>query len=43
MQILRGLDELGGNQQRSVVSVGNFDGVHLGPSDGAAVDGGACA
>src|SRR5581483_10774447 len=30
MQILRGLDELGGNQQRSVVSVGNFDGVHLG-------------
>lgn len=30
MQILRGLDELAGNQQRSVVSVGNFDGVHLG-------------
>ena len=30
MQILRSLDELVRNQQRSVVSVGNFDGVHLG-------------
>jgi riboflavin kinase/FMN adenylyltransferase len=30
MQILRSLDELGNNTQRSVVSVGNFDGVHLG-------------
>src|SRR5579875_473560 len=30
MQILRSLDELTGNAQRSVVSVGNFDGVHLG-------------
>ena len=30
MQIFRGLKELVGNQQRSVVSVGNFDGVHLG-------------
>jgi len=30
MQILRSLDELTSNQQRSVVSVGNFDGVHLG-------------
>lgn len=30
MQIFRGLDELAGNQQRSVVSIGNFDGVHLG-------------
>lgn len=30
MKILHSLDELAGNQQRSVVSVGNFDGVHLG-------------
>ena len=30
MQIFRSLDELRTNQQRSVVSVGNFDGVHLG-------------
>ncbi len=30
MQILRSLDELTNNQRRSVVSVGNFDGVHLG-------------
>jgi riboflavin kinase / FMN adenylyltransferase len=30
MKILRSLDELTDNQQRSVVSVGNFDGVHLG-------------
>jgi riboflavin kinase / FMN adenylyltransferase len=30
MKIFRSLDELTGNQQRSVVSVGNFDGVHLG-------------
>lgn len=30
MQILRSLDELATNTQRSVVSVGNFDGVHLG-------------
>ncbi|HEX5282750.1 MAG TPA: bifunctional riboflavin kinase/FMN adenylyltransferase, partial [Bryocella sp.] len=30
MQILHGLDKLAGSQQRSVVSVGNFDGVHLG-------------
>ena len=30
MQIFRSLDELAGNMQRSVVSVGNFDGVHLG-------------
>ncbi len=30
MQILRSLDELTSNQRRSVVSVGNFDGVHLG-------------
>ncbi|HEV2577152.1 MAG TPA: bifunctional riboflavin kinase/FAD synthetase [Acidobacteriaceae bacterium] len=30
MQTFRGLSELSGNQQRSVVSIGNFDGVHLG-------------
>lgn len=30
MQIFRSLDELTNNRQRSVVSVGNFDGVHLG-------------
>lgn len=30
MQIFRSLDELANNAQRSVVSVGNFDGVHLG-------------
>lgn len=30
MKILRGLDQLAGSQQRSVVSIGNFDGVHLG-------------
>jgi riboflavin kinase/FMN adenylyltransferase len=30
MQIFRSLDELRDNQQRSVVSIGNFDGVHLG-------------
>jgi riboflavin kinase/FMN adenylyltransferase len=30
MQIFRNLDELATNTQRSVVSVGNFDGVHLG-------------
>jgi riboflavin kinase/FMN adenylyltransferase len=30
MQIFRSLDELSGNTQPSVVSVGNFDGVHLG-------------
>jgi riboflavin kinase/FMN adenylyltransferase len=30
MKIFCSLDELTGNQQRSVVSVGNFDGVHLG-------------
>jgi riboflavin kinase / FMN adenylyltransferase len=30
MQIFRSLDELDNNTQRSVVSVGNFDGVHLG-------------
>jgi riboflavin kinase/FMN adenylyltransferase len=30
MQIFRNLDELRDNQQRSIVSVGNFDGVHLG-------------
>ena len=30
MQIFRSLDELVNNTQRSVVSVGNFDGVHLG-------------
>lgn len=30
MKIFRSLDELSGNLQRSVVSVGNFDGVHLG-------------
>jgi len=30
MQIFRNLDELTGSQQHSVVSVGNFDGVHLG-------------
>ena len=30
MQILRSLDELANNTQHSVVSVGNFDGVHLG-------------
>ena len=30
MQILRGVNELSRTQQRSVVSVGNFDGVHLG-------------
>ncbi len=30
MQTFRSLDELRDNQQRSVVSVGNFDGVHLG-------------
>lgn len=30
MQIFRSLDELTNNSQRSVVSVGNFDGVHLG-------------
>jgi riboflavin kinase/FMN adenylyltransferase len=30
MQILRSLDELRDHQQRSVVSIGNFDGVHLG-------------
>lgn len=30
MQILRSLDELSTNTQPSVVSVGNFDGVHLG-------------
>jgi riboflavin kinase/FMN adenylyltransferase len=30
MQILRSLHELANNAQRSVVSVGNFDGVHLG-------------
>lgn len=30
MKILHSLDELTDNQQRSVVSVGNFDGVHLG-------------
>lgn len=30
MQIFRSIDELATNRQRSVVSVGNFDGVHLG-------------
>jgi riboflavin kinase/FMN adenylyltransferase len=30
MQIFRSLDELAGNTKPSVVSVGNFDGVHLG-------------
>ena len=30
MQIFRSLDELASNQQRSVASIGNFDGVHLG-------------
>ena len=30
MQIFRNLDKLTGSQQHSVVSVGNFDGVHLG-------------
>ena len=30
MQIIHSLDELAGNTQRSVVSIGNFDGVHLG-------------
>lgn len=30
MKTPRSLDELANNQQRSVVSVGNFDGVHLG-------------
>jgi riboflavin kinase/FMN adenylyltransferase len=30
MQIFRSLNELANNAQRSVVSVGNFDGVHLG-------------
>ncbi len=30
MQILHHLDELISNQRRSVVSIGNFDGVHLG-------------
>lgn len=30
MQIVRGVGELGGGGRRSVVSVGNFDGVHLG-------------
>jgi riboflavin kinase / FMN adenylyltransferase len=30
MKIFRSLDELASNQRRSVVSVGNFDGVHLG-------------
>jgi len=30
MQIFRSLDELAANAKRSVVSVGNFDGVHLG-------------
>jgi len=30
MQIFRNLDKLAGSQQHSVVSVGNFDGVHLG-------------
>ncbi len=30
MQILRSIDELTSNSQPSVVSVGNFDGVHLG-------------
>jgi riboflavin kinase/FMN adenylyltransferase len=30
MQTFRSLDELASNTQRSVVSVGNFDGVHLG-------------
>ena len=30
MQIFRSIDELANNTQRSVVSVGNFDGVHLG-------------
>jgi len=30
MQIFRNLDELAANTNRSVVSVGNFDGVHLG-------------